>query len=789
MLFKSISIAVINFLIVSATYGQYTISGSVQDLSGKSIEYSDILLMKKGDNALYKRGYSDSSGYFRLHVDGGEYVLQITMLKMVLFQDTLLVSQDIDLETIKIDVTRQLDGVDIIERRPLIERKIDRIVFHVENNPAYMGMNLLETMENVPMVMANDGGLSIVGKSNVGVMINGKILLLSGSELRNYLQSLRANDIASVEIITSPPSKYDAQGNSGLINVVLKRNPNLGFSGNYELSYIQRTYGGYTNNLTLNYQSTSFTASARLRQYDVQMAAEEHSDLIGNPSSILNSNVRKDFNNGLGANFSMNYKINNSSNIGLIYDVSLAKANQDVNGNGIFLTGLDVDSLLLTYSERRMPFDFHTGNLYYDLNLDTTGKQLSIIGNLLINSPNDNNRFWTNNQRTGTVHDVDNRSSMNYKIYSGQFDLVLPYRWARLEAGGKLTQILNGSSIEYYNVIDGSNVLDPNRSNVFDYDEMNYAAYLSGDKAIGKKFNIKAGLRYEHAYVDGFSETSNIRTRYDYGSWFPTAYLSYNASDQHVLTANYSKRINRPNFSALNPFRMYLNPNYYVTGEPFLRPSFSHNLELGYVMKGNLSITLYSHKVSNSYATYLLFDEDTRLTVSTLRNSYDELNLGANVSYFLNPISWYQTSLFGNVFHNRMDGLNEQFVDQEGTSFYYNINNTAFLNKKKSLMMTLTYYQFLSQRINNINLRSRASFSVGFAANMLANRLRLSMNMGDIFLQQWTRGEEYFPEFNRYFRNFYDSRRLLVSLNYSFGNNMVRGTRKNVAFEERGRAN
>ena len=154
-----------------------------------------------------------------------------------------------------------LKEVTVTANKPLVERKIDRLVFNVENSIAAKGMDLMQALALTPMLRVDDNSISIVGKSGVSVMINGRILNLGGTDLANYLRSLRSDDIAKIEVITTPPARYEAQGNSGMINIVLKKNPAIGWSGSASSTYAQATYPGYANNLNLNYQSHKLSSS------------------------------------------------------------------------------------------------------------------------------------------------------------------------------------------------------------------------------------------------------------------------------------------------------------------------------------------------------------------------------------------------------------------------------------------------------------------------------------------------------------------------------------------------
>ena len=195
-------------------------------------------------------------------------------------------------------------------KKRLVEQKVDRTVFNVENSIASQGMSGLEALQNTPLVRVQNGKISIIGKGGVAIMINDRILNLPGSEVANYLQSLLSDDIARIEVITTPPSRYEAAGNSGIINIILKKNPNLGWSGNLSGSYQRNSYDGFRSGATINYQSKKISSSLKLRQYDFIYNIEGSNNLIGSEKSIYSDETRKDQSKGLGLNYSLDYKIN-----------------------------------------------------------------------------------------------------------------------------------------------------------------------------------------------------------------------------------------------------------------------------------------------------------------------------------------------------------------------------------------------------------------------------------------------------------------------------------------------
>jgi hypothetical protein len=689
--------------------------------------------------------------------------------------------------TILTDSIQQLREVTVNGRKLIYERKIDRLVFNVQNSPALVGQDLIRALETTPMIQVNDRGISISGKSSVAVMINDRLLQLSGTELINYLRSLRAENIERIEVITTPPAKYDAEGNSGLINIVLKRNPDTGWSGSVSSSYTQRKWASVNNSATINYQFSRFTASIKPRQYNIKVHSNEDLKVVAVPLTTAQHDDRKDLTDGAGVNVSMEYQLSKYSNLGLIYDVGGGHANKDVQNQFRFIRDEILDSLSFTQSKQRSKRNFQVANLYYDVKFDSLGRKLSINCNYMQLSPLTNTDFNTLNLANVHTDTVLLTSDVRYKIFSGQADLILPYKFVVIETGLKYSQISNKSDIGYLNKWSGSYLKDPAKSNLFDYKEKNYAGYISLRKDFSKKISAKAGVRYEYSSIKGISVSSEQVTTYDYGRWFPTMYFTYTPNTNNTLSVNYSSRISRPSFRSINPFRWYSNPYSYSTGNPFLQPSYNHNLELAYIYQGNFSVSLYAQKVINGFNQVLTIVDD--IQVSTFVNYLTQHNYGLNVNYSFDHFSWWQSALFANGYYMKAESFVPEFIGQHGFSMYYQTNNTFFLDKKKNFMALVNFRQYLPSRNGNDYGYGYTNLGAGVSFSVLNRSLQITCMADDILRKNKSRGKIFYSRFTEFYNNYYDARLVSLGASFKFGNKKVKGKSKKIDFEESKRAN
>ena len=675
------------------------------------------------------------------------------------------------------DSLKEIEQVNILVKQKLLERKADRLIFNVEASIASQGMDAGETLANVPMLKVDEnlGTISIIGKSSVNVMINGRMLNLSGTALLNYLKSIRSENISKIEVITTPPAKYEAQGNSGLINIILKKNPNLGFSGNINSGLTQRTYSNGSTNGTLNYQTEKLSLSLKTTYIEGAKRSNERFTILGESQNYSES-TRKDMWQDLTPNLSASYKINKNSEVGMEYIFDKGK-----NGMNILNTTRNISSdltekNLLTNTFHREKSPTHTFSTYYDLKLDSLGKKLSFAGNFYRNNNDTEVNFSTLTLPENTVQDVRTLSKIKPQIFSVQADLELPFKFGTVETGVKFNQFRNSADLKYLNFENNQYIIDEEKGSIFDYQEENYAVYGSFVKTIGEHWETKAGLRYENTFV------KSSATNFNYGQWFPSAFVSYK-QEKNVFSLSYSRRINRPSMSNLNPFRWYENPYSYSTGNPLLKPSYINNYELGYTYNNKFSTSLYYLRLTNAFGQVSSLDGLSQN--STYINHYNNDFYGMNVSYTDTFFRFWESNITANGSYQTSEVFNINAPTLKGYSFSYSINNTFILNKFIALF--LNYDQSLPNKNVNTRFENFSNLNSGFKISLMEKQLQINATVTNIFAQRF-KGEMYFDDSKQLMNNYWDGRSFRLSVNYTFGNKK-KINKKNISFEEKDRAN
>ncbi|WP_407500002.1 TonB-dependent receptor domain-containing protein [Elizabethkingia anophelis] len=785
--FCSILFLFLLFFADNAVAQQYILKGKVVNQSKQPVEFFNITLLKDGQQ-IVGQSLTSELGTFLFKAEKGNYTLILEQFGKEYFNQQIELFKDTILGDFAIDSSVVLEGVTITSRKKLIEQKVDRMVFNVENSIASQGMSGLDALRNTPLVRIQNDNVSIVGKGGVAIMVNDRMLNLSGSELTNYLQSLRSEDIARIEVITTPPSKYEAQGNSGIINIILKKNPNLGWSGTLTSSYQRNSYNGFRTGANINYQSSKISSSIKIRQYDYTYKLAGTRNLLGTNNSILTTEARKDQAKAVGINYSLDYKINDKQNIGFIYDFNSARYNIDAEGKSLYQRRTVVDSILYTKQKQVWKTPTHTLNAYYDVKFDSLGKKLSFTVNYLSNIPDKVNDFNTVNNITSAQDVVRNNSKMNYSIYSGQADLILPFKWANVEVGTKYTLFNNNSNVGYYNLVGSDYVLKPDNSNVFNYKEHNYATYVSLEKNFNEKWSAKAGLRYEYTTLEGKTQGNSSSSVTDfYGKLFPTAYVSFKPNNDHAFSINYSKRINRPDFQSLNPFRWYTNTYMYYSGTPTLKPSFNDNVEFSYSFKGKLTAGLYNQYSSNNISNIARLENGIYSNI--VENSYNQNSIGLRLGYYETFFRIWESSISANGYYTVTSPTIQEVEQLKVYSLSYSFYNTITLNKDKTWFLLLNFWHDLPFTYANIKMKDQIDFSPGIRASLLQKKLNISAVFSDVFRTLKNDGYSYNNGFRSEFYNYNDHRKLTLSISYAFGNNKVKGANKDIKFDEESRAN
>jgi len=782
---KTISLLCI-ILFPLSIFSQVSITGRIQDNNGRSIELAEIRLTNL-NKTISKSELTDVNGNFTITIETGNYDLKIKQLGSVVYEKNIVATGNIDLGTIQVENVRKLDEITVVNKKKLIERKVDRLVFNVANSIASQGLNGVDILRSTPLLHVDErDGISIIGKSGLSIMINNKMIHLSGIELTNYLQTLKSDNIAKIEVITTPPARYEAQGNSGIVNIILKKNTNIGWSGKLSSTTQKNTLLLSQNDLNVNYQSPKFNFTVNGYKYKNGFAPVGTRDVF----SITGDNIhttenRIDNTKSDGFDITSEYKINEKSDLSMMFEWYQSNYNMDSKNTSIYDVNNIASYKLDTNAKQRWKTPSLTFDLFYDIKLDSLGKKLDLSGNILKSNTERNDTFLTVNSNSPIINDVLTISNMNYDIYSGQFDFTLPYKWSTVETGGKINLLKNKSSLDYKNKISEIEFTDDlTKSNVFDYSEYNYALYFSAEKEINEKWSAKAGLRYEWTNSKGVNKSGDDFNK-KYGYLFPTAYLSYNPNTNHSFSVNFSTRINRPNLFDMNPSKWYSNPYMYFEGNIYLQPSISYNSEFAYVFKNKLSFSLYNQYSVNEITSVAKFDGS--IYNNTKRNAFEKNSSGLTTSYYNTFFSRWELSISMNAFYNNTRSVIPELVGMKQYSMTYTINNIVNINKSKTLAGSLNFFHNLPNIYGTTYLNNMYGLSSGLRLFLLEKSLKINLSMSDILKTIKSDGYTKYNGYTEYLTQYNDYRKISFACSYSFGDKKVKKVTQSIDFEENNR--
>jgi hypothetical protein len=426
--------------------------------------------------------------------------------------------------------------------------------------------------------------------------------------------------------------------------------------------------------------------------------------------------------------------------------------------------------------------------------LDSTGKHLTINGDWFKYN-DDKNRFFNNTSyfQSGVVipdsfAEYLSTSKQNIDLYTFKADVDLPYKTFKLSFGTKLSFINNQSDLAFYKVRNAIYELDPGQTNLFNYQENTQALYVNYNKTI-RSWDFQAGLRGEYTQIDGIS--ANEQNRNEYFRIFPTFYIAYRANDKSTLALNYGRRINRPAYRKLNPFRWYSNQYAYTEGNPFLQPSYNDNIEISHTYNNVFTTTLSFSHTTNGFNDVNFIDAGTNIQAAKPVNFITGYHYQFSNAVTFNVLKWLESINQLDVFYNRSNSSIMQTVSNlNGFGAYFSTLNQFVFNPSKTILGEVSFwYQFPSVDGLNQN-KSQYNLDLGIKTLLFNKKIQLAITAIDILKTNQYRFNSLINNIRQEYNNYYDNRQLKITFRYNFGNEKIKQLdRKPGNEEERKRSN
>ena len=767
---------------------QGTLSGTVTD-GAAPIAWANVVLFDPSGK-LATAAVTTAAGSFVLQAAPGAYRLKVSFLGFADWEQAVQLAPATALGTIVLRASATaLQEVTVRGQKNLVDYQPDRVVFNVENSVSAVGGDAVQALSAAPGVLVRNNTISLLGKGAVRVLVNGRLLELTGEELVTYLKAIPASSIKNVEVMTNPPAKYDA-GGGGLLNINLKQGAADSWKNTATLAYEQNTYGSAAlrDNLVYNKGKVHFAGSAGGKLGGSQVKQALRTAYPRGPWDLRY--VARQREDNASARLALDYDLTPHTAVGGQYaGTYAAPSSQDDTAIGVYGPQHALDSLIRNTGTRQVRTTSHAYNAHLVSVLDTLHRQLAVDGDYFAyNSDLDNafvaNAFAPNERFLNTNLAARNVSHQQVRTGSVKVDVEHPLTWARLSYGAKISLINSQSGIAYYKTLLATSQLDAGRSNTFDYRERTQALYLSGTRPLTPKLSLQVGLRLENTQTRGYSATLNQLTTNAYFKLFPTAYLTYKRDSIRSVQLTYGRRVNRPGFGLLNPFRSYINSTSYSEGNPFLQPSFVDNLELTFTFKDAWRTNAFVTRTVDGFGPVFTADPATNTLVISRQNYLQEYAYGLGESYTAPVTSWWQTQTLLYILGS-MSRLTNELVatPRNGAQLYGSTTNTFTLRPATKLQVEYTYASPVARGLYHTGYVS--GLNLALQQTLLHDRLQVAALLNDVFntayLKDYTSTvngiQQVYSENNssRFFR---------LSLTYDFGNSQLSGTQRDFGSED-----
>lgn len=783
-----------------------TIQGKINNANGEAIADANIVLQLGSDSSIQKLTLTNDSGHFEFSdIKKGVYFIKVIASGYIKYSSAnFVLDSNIYLPAIAMRTdNRNLKEVDIVVRKPLIENKPGKLIVNVDALLSNAGKTAFEVLEQSPSIsIDNNNTIRMRGKAGVIVYIDGKLSPLQGDDLANYLKALPSQAIERIELITQPSAKYDAAGNAGIINIVMKKDKRLGTNGTVALSVGQGRYYKTGEGISINnrnkkmnvFGSYNFGARKGFNDLDLYRKFYANDTFQG---------AYKQFN---GLTFPINthqlrggidFNLNRNTLVGFVISgARTAFKPMGLNSTTVMNSQELPESKFSTVNNSSERWGNASANFNFKHTIDTLGTEITAD----IDYAEYRN---TSEQHFNTQYFALDGSSLKnpyillgniggrLQIKSAKVDYTHPFKnGARMEAGAKASDVRADNDLKFYDQSNGVNIFDSTKSNHFIYSEKINAAYINYTTVI-KKLNIQLGLRGEQTRTQGTQIINGNRFTNKYIQLFPNIAIDHEFSKVYSAGITLSRRIDRPSYEQLNPFKFFLDPTTYKEGNPFLLPQLSYNIEFSQTFNQRITATL-SYSNTQRLITEVLVPAEfaSNITIQTNVNLLRYDYYGASISAPLQLTSWWTSINNANVYYGYYRGeLANTKLSNGSAAFDLNSINSFTLPKNWTAEMNLFYTS--PQVYAYILARESWQLGIGIQKSFNDRKGTIKLSASDLFWTGGSAGESSFRDFNEVYKVKRETRAAFLTLTYKLGKTTVAPSRRRAgsAEEEKQRAN
>jgi iron complex outermembrane receptor protein len=687
----------------------------------------------------------------------------------------------ISVDTIKLELLdRYLKEVTVVAKTPAVEHKQGKTIVNVEASVTNVGSTVLEVLEKSPGITVDrNGGIAMQGKTGVMVMIDDKPTYLSGSDLNNLLSSMSSTNVSQIELITNPTAKYDASGNAGIINIKTKKNKQQGFNGSFTTTAGMGVYPKNSNSLILNYRvgkvNMFFNYNANIIKYLTDLYAfRKYYDANGNITAQLDQPggfTGTLFNNILKTG--LDYSVSEKTTIGFaVGGITVSRVGGNVGtANWLNPAGVTDSSIYTTNNTNNQ---LRNGSVNLNARHTISAKQDLSADFDYLHYTTTSTSDYDNRLLKAGGYDEQSRGHIPtiINIASGKIDYNLKIgRETTFQSGWKSSLSKTDNLASYQNLIGSDWVDDNNRNNHFVYSENIHALYSTIESKY-KKINYQLGIRYEHTGYDarqyGNAVQKDTAFTKNYGGFFPSGYITYQADTANSFTLTAGRRIDRPIFQTLNPFLSIINKYTYQTGNPFILPQYTWNFELSHQYKNWLTTTVSYSDIKNYFSQIFLNGATKDIILYTQGNVGHTSNFGLSSIVALEPLRWWSFTLQAVYNHKQLKGFNGNTYTTSIDQLNVNLNNQFTLGKGYAAEISGFYTTRARNDVQEL-LYPTGQLSAGISRPILNKKGTLKFTARDILYTNAMEGLTQFPNSTEYFILKRDSRVYTLAFTYRFG--------------------
>ncbi|MFH6769276.1 outer membrane beta-barrel family protein [Gaetbulibacter aquiaggeris] len=783
---------------------QLSINGVVKDQNNQPIAFCNVSLTEVENKTSVLGTTTNDDGTFIIdNLKPIDYLLKISFLGFESYQDSISLKNNLSIGAIILkEQTQNLDGVIVIAKRPTIKRMVDRIVFNVENS-TLSNNNVLDVLKNTPGVLIFNEDI-LVKNSTPTIYINDRKVHLSSNEVQQLLEGTSASNVKSIEVITNPPAKYEAEGGA-VINIITSKNIVSGYNGSIFGNYKQgEQYPKYSVGTSHFFKTEKVDAYINYGISPRKDYRHENESIHFIENNAVSSSWETDFkrtreSSNQTVNANIDFTLDDYNSIGISTNMLISpRDNNKISVNSlteVFGSNSVLDSTFLT-KNRLVDETYNLGFTFdYVHKFKREGEKLSINAHYtdydFSSYQNVDTDYRFPDESLIRTNRFQTFSSQDISLFTAQLDYELPIdESTQFETGFKISNIDSENIINQFTFVNGSKIEDLQNSDTFLYDETNYAAYLSYSKDLDH-WNFKWGLRGEFTNIQGNSLSTTEINENEYLKLFPSLYVLHSLNEHHDLYFNYTKRIDRPRYIELNPFKYYLNDNSYSMGNPNLKPEVDDVFTLGYTLNKKYTFEAYFRNENNATLEIQFQDNVENIL------KYIYINVDKTISYGLDFTTYTKiatdwnlyvlSSLFYDEFQFSSQEINNILVTNNQWSFYSQIINYFSFLKDKSLTADVSYLYVAPIAYGSSDVSSRHGLDINLKKTLWKNKASVNIGISDAFnTQNFTQTRKYLNQ-DTFVKTRFENRLFTFGFNYKFGNTRLKNNQKDFDLEERER--